>query len=90
MSDTVTFAVGHLGWDGGSVGLVIYQGNDPKDDRHPRPRLLDEPQIKNREGATVIVIVLPGRFTPDGIVTAVAEAVVPAAMEQFQREATGE
>lgn len=55
--------IGHIAWNGGRVregDFVIAAGNDPR--QAERESLLSRGQLGDREGATVILVVLPGRF----------------------------
>lgn len=77
MAGEFIIGVGHLGWSRDRPGLDLYDGNDPGS-RRPRPRFLDEPNVRDREGATVLVVVLSGRFSDNEYVGRVARRMVEA------------
>lgn len=74
--DEYVIDLGHLGWSQHRGGLEVYAGNDPTIPRAARKVLWDA--HSEREGATVLVVVLPGRFASGPLVTSCADAIVTA------------
>jgi hypothetical protein len=79
MSTQPEVHIGHLAWAGsrGPTGgdYVIAVGNNPRQEE--RFDLLTRASLGQAEGATVILVVLPGRFHPNaGLIADRVQAVV--------------
>lgn len=68
----------HLGWSQHRAGLDLYEGNDPTEPRDARRVLLEATHLQDAEGATVLLVVLPGRFSDNTKVSAAAVAMITA------------
>jgi hypothetical protein len=73
MAGSARIVIGHLGWSQHRPGVEVMAGNDPNLPREARALLFRG--VYEREGATVICVVLPGRFTPDAEVADLCERI---------------
>lgn len=87
--DEYVIDLGHLGWSQHRGGLDLYAGNDPKVPRAQRTLLWEGRNVRDREGASVLVVVMPGRFASNHLAARCASAIITA-LQALPDEPRGE